>query len=387
MTVRLHQRALERLVDNLRSDTMADLEPDVLRLPASQFVDTVIAERERKLMRTLPLVVGHGSELAARGDFITRVVLGTPVILVRRDDGVAGGYLNMCRHRGAIVETHASGNQRLFSCRYHGWSYERDSGQLRNIPFDDTFGTVDRACHNLVPIEVEERHGLLWIVIEPSERTSVDRYLGAEIESQFDDFGLHRSVLFQEENIGLEFNWKLVMDGAIDVLHLKFLHPHGVAKFLVTGRACFDKYGRHGQNFTPRKRLEQLALAGNLPPIEDVWRYMSTNILLYPNSMCIKAPDHFELWTVWPDERDPLKCSVTIRFLVLPEVLTDEIADRIRRSWAVLRQAATEEDFPTEASIQRNAVANGNAMFTYGRNERSIRHLHQSLAADISAMQ
>ena len=102
--------------------------------------------------------------------------------------------------------------------------------------------------------------------------------------------------------------------------------------------------------------------------------------------MCIKAPDHFELWTVWPDERDPLKCSVTIRFLVLPEVLTDEIADRIRRSWAILRQAATEEDFPTEASIQRNAVANGNAMFTYGRNERSIRHLHQSLAADISAM-
>ena len=91
-------------------------------------------------------------------------------------------------------------------------------------------------------------------------------------------------IFFRHETIELDFNWKLVMDGAIDVLHAKFLHPTGVNKYLVTGRSAFNKYGRHGQNFTARKRLEQLANDGGAPRPEDLWRYMSTNILLYPNS-------------------------------------------------------------------------------------------------------
>lgn len=302
MVVGLQVYGMRRLAENLRNDTMADLEPDVLTIPASHFVDTGHAQRELALMRTLPLVVGHGSELPSPGSFVTREILGTPVILARRDDGTVAGYLNMCRHRGAIVETEPSGAHRLFTCGYHGWSYERDSGELRHVPFGDNFGDIDPGCKSLISITVQEHHGLLWTALEPRAPFDVQAYLGPEIESQLDDFGLRRATLFHQEDIHLDFNWKLVMDGAIDVLHLKFLHPQGVAKFLVTGRSCFDKYGRHGQNFTPRKRLERIVDDGVEPAADELWRYMSTNIVIYPNSMCIKAPDHFEFWTVMPHQ-------------------------------------------------------------------------------------
>ena len=38
-----------------------------------------------------------------------------------------------------------------------------------------------------------------------------------------------------------------------------------------------------------------------------------------------------------------------------------------------------------ERSIQRNAETHLDAMLNYGRNERSIRHLHEMLAADLRA--
>jgi hypothetical protein len=196
-------------------------------------------------------------------------------------------------------------------------------------------------------------------------------------------FGLDTSTLFMEQHFELDINWKLVMDGALDILHLKlkFLHPNGVAKYFVTGRSLFRKYGRHGQNYTPRKRLERVVKEGG--EVSDVWKYASSQIRLYPNAMCIAVPDHIELWTVWPSP-DPAHCSVDIRFLVRPEILDDEMAERITRSWEILAVAVVEEDFPMEVSIQQNAAAIPDSVFTYGRNETGIRHLHEWLERDLT---
>jgi Rieske [2Fe-2S] domain len=38
--------------------------------------------------------------------------------------------VNVCRHRGALLEEKQSGRCRLFSCGYHRWSYNTD-GSLR----------------------------------------------------------------------------------------------------------------------------------------------------------------------------------------------------------------------------------------------------------------
>src|SRR3546814_18589008 len=103
----------------------------------------------------------HESEWPAPGDFITRELLGMPLITARHSDGSVQTYLNMCRQRGGRVEQDARGNKRVFMCRYHGWSYERDGGGLRNVPYEDSFEPIDHAHHGLQRFRTEARHGLI----------------------------------------------------------------------------------------------------------------------------------------------------------------------------------------------------------------------------------
>lgn len=69
-----------------------------------------------------------------------------------------------------------------------------------------------------------------------------------------------------------------------------------------------------------------------------------------------------------------------------PAKLTDEVAARINRSWDILRQAATEEDFPMEEMIQANAAALPTADFLYGANEVPTQHLHLQMAREFEAL-
>jgi hypothetical protein len=75
-----------------------------------------------------------------------------------------------------------------------------------------------------------------------------------------------------------------------------------------------------------------------------------------------------------------------VRFIARPEALDAELTDRMERSRAVLRQAAEEEDFPMEESIQRNAAAYPSGVFRYGRCELSTQHLHRRLDEDLAEL-
>ena len=367
---------------NLREETIQQ-ESDVLRLPVELYTSPARAAQEIALFKTVPVVVGHHSELSP-GGFLTRDVLGVSIILVRREDGTPAGYINMCAHRGGKVEQAESGSKRLFMCQYHGWTYNRDSGDLRNVPFGEDFGEIDRTCYGLRKVRVEERHGLLWADLSNNRDLTVSGFLGDEIDAQVSTLDLADTTLFAHKHLRLAANWKLVVDGALDGLHVKFLHPNGVSNYFPTGRNVYLKFGRHGRTFAPRKRMERLVKEGGaLEDITDLRRYMSSNIRVYPNVSCIQAPDHIEFWTVWPST-DPSACTIDIRFLVPTDRLDDECAERVNRSWEVLEQAALKEDFPMEISIQDNANANSGAYFTYGKNEFQVRHLHDCLASDLA---
>jgi phenylpropionate dioxygenase-like ring-hydroxylating dioxygenase large terminal subunit len=369
----------DRLVNYIRNKT-TDLADHDLWVPIRHFVDKDRAAAEIALMRTLPLIVAHHAELPEPGSFVTRTVLGIPLIIVRQSDGSLAAFHNICKHRGGQVESAASGSKRVFMCSYHGWTYDRD-GSLRSVPYRDCYEEVDYAANGLTNVRAEERHGFVWITLQPADTTTVLDYLGPEVDSRLDGYHLDQSVVFLDESFDLEMNWKLVMDGAIDMLHPKFLHPEGVGKLVVTNVSAWVEYGRHGQNFAPRKRAERNANSGD--PVEATFRFFASNLVIYPNSMVIAAPDHVEYWTVWPDLDDTARSKVQIRFLVLPEKLTDEGAERLNRSWAILRQAAVEEDWPMTASIQRNANACPDGAFHYGRSEVTCQHLHLRLAEDL----
>jgi phenylpropionate dioxygenase-like ring-hydroxylating dioxygenase large terminal subunit len=365
----------KRMIKHI-ADGTTDMAGADLRVPSSNFSNETHARSERELFRKQPLVTALASELPEPGRFITRDLLGTALLIVRQDDGTVATFLNMCRHRGGKVERAESGKRKFFVCGYHGWSYER-SGGLKGVPFEKCFDPLDRACHSLIPVKSEERHGMIWVDLSNDESRGVADFLGAEADAELVNFGIEKTVVFLQRQYPLNVNWKLVMDGAYDILHPQFLHPNGVGKLVHTNVGVWKDYGLHGQQFAARRRLAEAVKNGATP--EAAWRYFATVFVIFPNTMIIAAPDHYEFWTVWPSNESASKSMTQIRFLIPPDKLNDEMGERLNRSLAILEEAAMNEDWPMEESIQANAATSPNANFIYGRSEVSCQHLHVQL--------
>ena len=368
-----------RLAEHIRNNT-TDMAAEDLRVPVSHFASDAHAQAEIAMFRRLPLFVALGSEVAKAGDFVTRDVLGTPVIIVREDDGQVAAFMNICRHRGARIEHDATGNKRVFTCKYHGWSYER-CGDLRHVPFESSFGSIDRDQSGLFPIKVEERHGLIWLDLSNGLGGSVEAFLGPPEEARLAALGFDKTVIYLEKTFDLDVNWKLVVDCAVDSLHAPFLHPGGVDNLVTTNLNVWNDYGRHGQLFNARRKFVDVVKSGG--PVAGDFKSFSSAMMVFPNNVLIAMPDHFECWSVWPTET-AAKCQVKIRFLVRPEIADDRIKGRMDRSWEILAQAAINEDFPIEATIQANAKANPNQTYLYGRSEVAPQHLHRNLAREMA---
>ena len=378
LDVRLDPEVVQAMLTHLRHETTDMAEHDI-HVPADHFVNPERARAEIALMKTLPLAVAHCSELPEPGDFITRTVLGMPLILARQADGSVHTFLNMCSHRGGRVEIAEKGNRRTYTCRYHGWSFDAKGGGLRAVPYQSSFDPIDRESHGLERFKTEQRHGLVFVDLSNNTARSVADYLGPEVDAQLEPWQLDQSVIVIDKTYTLDVNWKLLVDGAIDVLHPEFLHPGGVGNLFETNVGVFRQYGRHGQLFTARKKLRTLLGAG----AEDLGtRYMGSNLVVYPNVSIIAAPEHIECWTVWPDE-NPDRATVNIRFYVRQAILTPEIEARMQKSWAILHDAASKEDWPMEEWIQQNARQRPGRTFRYGRSEIPAQHLHRQLARDL----
>lgn len=174
--------------------------------------------------------VGHESEVPAQGDYRTRTIGRTPVIMVRGRDNVVRVLANRCRHRGAHVCETESGNAKAFRCPYHGWVYD-STGAVLSVTGKEAYGNrLDGRDMGLTPApRVDSYRGFVFASLSrdgddlaaflgpaaPVIDLLVDASPSGEI---FVDGGTHKTVF--------NANWKLVgMDG----YHPHFVHASVVA--------------------------------------------------------------------------------------------------------------------------------------------------------------
>jgi phenylpropionate dioxygenase-like ring-hydroxylating dioxygenase large terminal subunit len=370
----------ERLLTHLQDDT-SDMAAELIRVPVRHYFDPEHAEAEREVYRSHPLVVGHSSALPEAGSFVTLAVLGVPLLLVRQDDRSVKAFRNVCRHRGGRVEPEAQGTKRVFTCRYHGWSYNRD-GELRGIPFDEGFVGLDRSCSGLVPVAADERHGLLWVRVGSTDDIDVAGFLGPTVDEQLDSLGLANLQLQIEADFEQPVNWKLIAEGNLDVLHPKFLHPTSVGKLIQSRTHVWEPYGRHARHAMARRKLD--LIRDDVPEGEDLRPYVITSYFLYPNTWFNVQPSHIEWWSLQPHPMSPTQTSIKIRYLT-PQEPTEAEQQSIDQSWEILRTIVPTEDWVMARWIQEGAPHSGTESFVIGANETPIQHLHRRLADDIAS--
>jgi benzoate/toluate 1,2-dioxygenase subunit alpha len=173
--------------------------------------------------------LGHASQAPNAHDYFTTMVGRAPVVVMRDKNGVLGGYINACAHKGALICHLRKGNGKLHVCRYHSWTYD-SAGQnvavkgLSDGAYADAFLKQDR---NLPPLAAfGEYRGFLFGSLVPT--ISLDAYLGEarhliDIAVEQGDGALELvpgEVIFTYAG-----NWKMQLENCADAYHFTSAHP------------------------------------------------------------------------------------------------------------------------------------------------------------------
>jgi Rieske 2Fe-2S family protein len=189
-------------------------------LPQAFYVRDDVFARDLDLLLSGWTCVGHASQVAAPGDWITAGFGTESAIIVRGEDGVLRALANVCRHRGSRVCVEAHGAASLFTCPYHAWSYRLDGSLRAAREMPEGF---DPAAHGLKPLPLAEIGGLLFVSFgdDPPSLGAAGPALAAMCEHH----GWTRAKVAARRSYAVAANWKLVLENYHECYHCGPAHP------------------------------------------------------------------------------------------------------------------------------------------------------------------
>ncbi len=356
--------------------------PEVLRVPAREYTDPELFEREKQqIFRRLPLMLAPSCELQQPGAYKAIDVAGVPVLLTRKKDGTVGAYLNMCSHRGNPV-AQGAGSASRFTCGYHGWTFAND-GKLLAVASAQDFGAIDKAAHCLKSFPVLERAGLIWVILDPASTLSIEGFL-CGYDALLEHFGFTDWHLFESRTLAGP-NWKTAYDGYLDFYHLPVLHAKTFgADFF--NRANFFAWGPHQRLSTPSKGMTKIGSGEEV----DLTEMAEAD---WPNDALLQG-----VWTIYPhisiasfyggNTRGAMISqllpgrtvdeSFTTQFYVMEKEPSDpEMIAGAHGQFAFLETVVRDEDYATGIR-QHQALSSGlMSDVLFGRNEGGGQEFHR----------
>ena len=176
------------------------------------------------------LFVATEAEVREPGDFVTVDVGPSSVIVVRDDDEVVQGFVNVCRHRGARILNERSGSVGNIVCGYHQWTYAPDGALLHA---GDQPPSFDKSCFALKKVHVRVAAGLVFVCLSAEAPDDFDEVL-ARVAPYVAPHALHRTKVAAQVDLVEAANWKLVMENNRECYHCEGGHPQLIRTFFPT---------------------------------------------------------------------------------------------------------------------------------------------------------
>jgi len=206
-----------------------DSERQLFKVPRTSFVDTDVFEAERAaIFNRCWLYLGHASEIAKPGQFVTRTVAGRNVIFNRDAGGQVNAFMNTCPHRGATVCRDRSGTAKNFQCFYHGWVFGSD-GKLKDQPGKESYcgGFNDEGGADLVTVPRHEAYRGFHFIAFDKDIVDLPTYLGRAreyLDLVADQSEVGMVIVGGTQEYSLRANWKLLVENSIDGYHASTTH-------------------------------------------------------------------------------------------------------------------------------------------------------------------
>lgn len=344
---------------------------DVMENPVSKYTDPAQLQSEIDvLFRNFPIILGHSSELAEAGDFMTHDDTGVPILVVRGHDGELNAYKNVCRHRGARLEEKPCGKARTFSCPYHAWTYGLD-GKLRGMPKSFGFDGVDKSTKGLIELPVFERFGMIWVV--PSEQAGeidIDAWL-APMAEQLGGLDLGGHVVFRKWSLDRNMSWRLALEGFQETYHFCSAHSETACSGYLDNQSVHVNFDPHVRHAVPLPSVTDLR---DVDP--EAWEYrphFMTQNYLFPANFVQVMTDHIYVHTIIPT--GPGTCVFQCMMLIAEAPATEKAERYWQKNYDLIR-IVFNEDFVIGEGIQKGLDAGANENFVFGKYECGL-HLGQ----------
>ena len=366
-------RVLKQIISHLDEGTTVDA-GGIRHNPTWVYTCPDLAEKEwQSFYRDYPQIIGASSDLPEADSFLTTNDFGTPVLATRDAKGKFRAFVNVCRHRGVMLEEETHGKRSKFICPFHAWTYDNE-GRLKGIPKADHFGKIDRDCHGLVPLPAVERFGLLWVHPKPEGSIDLDALLGGLVP-EFEAWGWGNLVNFGYDLYDVRLNWKLANDTFGETYHFSTLHRDTLWQNFHGNVQAYDTYGRNHRMTLVRREIDEMRKRP-----EDTWEISqgtSPNYFLFPNIQINVTPFGILLFRTYPKQGDPTRSISHVGFYARPEMMK-EFGEMIELIAQTLADVIRDEDYAVAARSQIGADAGIPAYNIFGRNEPALHHYHNT---------
>lgn len=200
------------------------------RVDRRAYSDEEIFLRERDtLFRRCWLYAGHGSEIPEAGDFVARRIGGYDLILTRDKGGTVRAFFNACTHRGSTVCREAKGRTRVFTCPYHGWVFDAQTGKLRDQGTKSGYpeGFNADGLYDLPRVPRLDSYRDFHFVNYNAKAIPLVDYLAGTAEYLdlvADQSETGMEIIAGGQEVRSSGNWKLLIENSYDAYHGPSLH-------------------------------------------------------------------------------------------------------------------------------------------------------------------
>jgi phenylpropionate dioxygenase-like ring-hydroxylating dioxygenase large terminal subunit len=362
--------AIERIFNHIDNGT-TDLGDTVWKEPVSNYHSKERFDAEISLLRRSPIPYCPSAALPDNGSFIARTASGTPLLVVRGEDGVVRAFINACKHRGMKVADGSGCKKKAFVCPYHAWAYDLN-GKLKNIPGQEAFPEIDINDTGLSEISAIEKGGIVYVT---QEGEIAEHMLKNAI-----DFFEPDQKMFSYNEVVDEANWKLLTETLLEGYHIKSLHKDTFYPFGLDNINLVETSGPNSRVIFPFKRIETIR---HMNPAERRLNGVATSVFhLFPNASISILSKHSSLTIMEPLSPSSVKI---INYLVYNSKINgkDISLEEAKKDAKFVNESGQNEDREAARAIQETVTTSANSHLTFGFFEKAIVNFHQHLTSKL----
>ncbi len=313
----------------------------------------VFAAEQQHMFEHMWFCVVRNDDVGEPGQFKNVQVGRESVLVVRGRDRVLRAFLNVCRHRGALLCTQPEGRvRRNLRCPYHSWTYGLDGAlvaapNLGSLTDEDGVG-IDRRGYGLVAVALREWLGYAWVCLGEQPPSFEDEVVGEAAHRlgdlrAIDNYRIDTLQVGRRVTYDVAANWKLIVENFMECYHCATIHPEltRLVPEFARGQAAQSSVGR-GAEFGSGVDGFTVDGSAGFPSLPGVGagqerRYFA--ITVKPTVFINLVPDHVIFHRMFPlaPDRTVVECD----WLYAPEVAaTGDLARSVE-----LFHRVNEQDF------------------------------------------